>query len=513
MDDKVEVTHLESHALPSDNDLDFVLEEVAVMGTVKLTDGDIVYVPTPSADPQVSTLGLALVSGFGGLLGFYIPEYSAVGKDYADITHLMTYPTLFMGIGNLIGMPIAYAVGRRIVFLFSTIIVIVGAVLCAKAQNYEWHLSARMLLGLAAGQSEALVPLITQEIFFLHERSRGLMIQQTVQVILTAVVVLFAGPIAEAITPQGWYGLGAGLAGLQLILSIFLLPETKYHRSASAFQEASSSTDEIDKPQRSTQRVALDLVNFAPRTWRSDMRLWVGEPEWKKGWQTFIQAFQLILFPNVFWALCLNGLTLGCNIAIGTTYGTIVTSPPYNWPQSSASYVNCGQIVTALIALPFFGHGSDKMIRWFADRRGGLHEPETRIIPLIFPTVVGVVTAVLYGLGAAHPDRFHWFVYVWGVAGYYFAFVGANIVAITYLLDSYPARAGPMLIVICAFRGIISFGVSYGISPFIESHGYAGTFGTFGGLTGAMGLLGVPVYFYGKRIRQFTGRYSKDKSD
>lgn len=52
MDDKVEVTHLESHALPSDNDLDFVQEEVAVMGTVKLTDGDIVYVPTPSADPQ-----------------------------------------------------------------------------------------------------------------------------------------------------------------------------------------------------------------------------------------------------------------------------------------------------------------------------------------------------------------------------------------------------------------------------------------------------------------------------
>ncbi|ETS78905.1 hypothetical protein PFICI_08758 [Pestalotiopsis fici W106-1] len=530
-DDKAEVTHLESHALPGDNDVVFEQEEVAVMGTVRLTDGDIVYVPTPSADPQdplnmttwhkyaviiiisiFSTLGLALVSGFGGLLGFYIPEYAAVGKDYADITHLMTYPTLFMGIGNLIGMPIAYAVGRRIVFLFSTVIVIVGAILCAKAQNYEWHLGARMLLGLAAGQSEALVPMITQEIFFLHERSRGLMIQQTVQVILTAVVVLFAGPIAEAITPQGWYGLGAGLAGLQLILSIFLLPETKYYRPASAFQESSGS-DEDGKPQRSTQRVELDLVNYAPRTWRSDMRLWVGEPEWKKGWDTFRQTFELILFPNVFWALCLNGVTLGCNIAIGTTYGTIVTGAPYNWPQSSASYVNCGQIITALVALPFFGHGSDKIIRWFADRRGGLHEPETRIIPLIFPIVIGIITAVLYGLGAENPEKFHWFVYVWGVAAYYFAFVGANIVAITYLLDSYPARAGPMLIVICAFRGIISFGVSYGISPFIESHGYAATFSTFGGLTGAFGLLGVPVYFYGKRIRQYTGKFSKDKSD
>jgi hypothetical protein len=49
-----------------------------------------------SNDETVSTLGLALVSGFGGLLGFYIPEYAAAGKGYADITHLMTYPSLFM---------------------------------------------------------------------------------------------------------------------------------------------------------------------------------------------------------------------------------------------------------------------------------------------------------------------------------------------------------------------------------------------------------------------------------
>lgn len=59
------------------------------------------YFPPVSIHPkanheQVSTLGLSLVSGFGGLLGFYIPEYVAVGKGYADITHLMTYPTLFM---------------------------------------------------------------------------------------------------------------------------------------------------------------------------------------------------------------------------------------------------------------------------------------------------------------------------------------------------------------------------------------------------------------------------------
>lgn len=59
-------------------------------------------------------------------------------------------------------MPLAIAVGRRIVILGSTMILIVGAVLCAVARTYEWHLAARMILGLCAGQSEALVPMITQ---------------------------------------------------------------------------------------------------------------------------------------------------------------------------------------------------------------------------------------------------------------------------------------------------------------------------------------------------------------
>jgi hypothetical protein len=209
--------------------------------------------------------------------------------------------------------------------------------------------------------------------------------------------------------------------------------------------------------------------------------------------------------------MCLNGLTLGVNIAIGTTYGTVMTSAPYSWPQSSVSYVNVGQIVTSLIALPVFGYGSDILIKWFAGRRNGIHEPEVRIIPLFMPVLIGVFTAVLYGQGAAHPEHYHWFTFVWAVAAYYFTFIAANIVAITYLLDSYPQRASPLLIIICAFRGIISFGVSYGIQPFIDARGYDGAFAVFGALTGVFGLLGVSIFVWGKKIRQFTGRYAFDK--
>jgi hypothetical protein len=198
----------------------------------------------------------------------------------------------------------------------------------------------------------------------------------------------------------------------------------------------------------------------------------------------------------------------GINIAIGTTYGNIVTHAPYNWGNDAASYVNAGQIVVAFVALPLLGNGSDKLIKWRARRNGGLHEPENRLLVLWIPIVFGVISATLYGQAGQFPDRYHWFVIVFANAGYYFCFVGANIGAITYLLDSYPARAGPVLVVITAFRGFVSFGTSYGVAKFIETAGYDGSFGTYAGLTALFGLLGIPIFFFGKRIRAYTGRWA-----
>ena len=311
-------------------------------------------------------------------------------------------------------------------------------------------------------------------------------------------LVLFASPIAGAIGPGNWYNLGAGLAALTLVLSIFFVPETKYPRSLQAYGQSTYVGGKSDletndvpsepRPVRISERPALDLVNYAPRTVWSDMRFFVNKPDIWEGVYAIRNTFQVCLFPNVLWAFCLNGLTIGTNVAIGTTYGTVMTAG-YSWPDKSASYINAGQIVVAIVALPVLGYGSDKLITWMAKRNGGVHEPENRLVLLGFPLVVGVIGAVLYGQASSHPEHYHWFAIVAGVAMYYFAFVGGNIAAITYLLDSYPARAGPCLVVITAFRGFVSFGVSYGTTEFIARNGYDGCFGTLGALTGAFAVL------------------------
>lgn len=48
-------------------------------------------------------------------------------------------------------------------------------------------------------------------------------------------------------------------------------------------------------------------------------------------------------------------------------------------------------------ALPLLGMGSDRLIKWRSQRNEGIHEPEARILPLIFPIIVGVISLVVYG--------------------------------------------------------------------------------------------------------------------
>ena len=253
------------------------------------------------------------------------------------------------------------------------------------------------------------------------------------------------------------------MSGAVFLVSVFLVPESRYSRSLVAYNQvevavAEGKLDDLDAapaPMRISERPALDFVTYQPRTIWSDMRVFVDKPDWVEGWYAFKvrypmlqppdlfntdpyqNTFQVILFPNVLWAFLINGLTIGTNIAMGyvrehlqptiesenadynrTTYAAIVTAPPYNWPNKTASYVNTGQIVVALIALPLLGNGSDFVIKWKARRNGGVHEPETRLLLLWLPVLVGIISAVIYGQAGSHPEKYHWFAIVFAYAGY-----------------------------------------------------------------------------------------------
>lgn len=345
------------------------------------------------------------------------------------------------------------------------------------------------------------------------------MIFSAVGNIFTTVLVLLTSYIAASIGASGWYGLCAGLSGLGLILSIFFVPETKYERPLAAFQgqttqvgafagQTSVGDDYVVTRLKTTDERVLDTVRYAPRTWASDMRLFVHKPDWSEGTRTIARMLTVMFFPDMLWGFLLNGLTLGVNIAIGTTYGDILGAAPYSWPSANISFANAGQIVVSILSLPILGWGSDFLVRFFARRNGGIHQPQYRLVPLVFLAIVGVLASILYGQAASHPENIHWFAVVFSLNTYYFAFLGANQSAIVYALDAYPTRSGPVLVVICAYRGILSFGKSYAVQPLIDLHGYDGAFLIYGILTGVIAAIGIPIYVFSAKIRAFCIKYT-----
>lgn len=168
-----------------------------VVGTIQLIDhGEIVLIPTPTREPRGSyatifaperssvtnavqdplnlpawrkwtalivvslfaSTATLIASGVGAVLPFFYEQY----HDDPRVNDLVTFPSLFIGIGNLITVPISHAVGRRPVFLLSTLVFVLASVWAGLSQSLSSHIAARAFVSMAAGSAEALCPIIVQ---------------------------------------------------------------------------------------------------------------------------------------------------------------------------------------------------------------------------------------------------------------------------------------------------------------------------------------------------------------
>lgn len=126
------------------------------------------------------------------------------------------------------------------------------------------------------------------------------------QTCINSVYCLFASPIAGAIGAPNWYILGVGLSAATLVLSIFLVPETRYLRTLAAYGQDSegeagaTQQGTNTKPMTLSERPALDFARYPPRTLWSDMRLIVGKPDWSEGlYAVRVCSLSLLLFHEL----------------------------------------------------------------------------------------------------------------------------------------------------------------------------------------------------------------------
>jgi MFS family permease len=456
---------------------------------------------------------VVLASGLGPIFSMVQASYPEAGHKTND---LLTYPTLLMGVGNLISMPMAMVIGRRPVFLFSMFVLILGGLWCALSTSLDSHIAGRAIMSLAAGQSEALAPMMVQELSFLHEKGRKLGWFIFIQNITSGAFFIASTYLVAAYGWKWWYGLFTVLNAVLFVLSVVLLTETSYsgrgdseHSPATAHPKEDQTDQQHgglkQQPVATTSfRPALDPETFGPRTWRNDIRLMNRERDWTILLEFYKQLLQGLCVPPIAWLLLLNGAYLGIYIFEASTFSAVLLSPPYLLSFEALGYVQAGQIIVCLIFLPLLGYGSDLVIRVMSARNAGTYKPEYRLVMLLVPSVVGIISTIIYGQAGASPHDWSLAAPVITYNASFFAFLGANVVGITYAVDSFPMRAEAFLVVICAGRGIMSFGLSYATLPSIEAIGYDGALNIQGGISGALSLLAVVFYIWGPRIRAFA---------
>lgn len=429
---------------------------------------------------------------------------------------LLTYPTLFMGIGNIFAMPLAVTIGRRPIFLITMITLVASGIGCALAPNLSAHIAFRNLMSMAAGQSEALCPLVVQEIYFLHERGRKIGWFVFIENVIAGIFFVTSPYMVQAGGNDGWrlwYWIYTIINAVVLVLSYFLLTETMYERPEDASQGAVhldfNSAGEVD-PEGDMHRVirittkhgnVLEPERFGPRTWKQDLKIFSIKPKWSRVGEFWVDIAKGLLIPTMLWQLLLNGAFLGLYIVVTAVFAGILIPPPYSWSFTSLGYVFVGQVICAIIFLPLLGYGNDFVIKILSKMHGGMYKPEFRFFNLVIPVIVGVVCGVMFGQAGAFPQNYHWSAVVVTFNGVFFAFLGVNVVGITYAVDAFPLKAGPFLVLICAGRGLISFALSYSVLPAVAAIGYNGTMNVESIVAGVLGAMAIPFYFLGPKIR------------
>jgi len=79
------------------------------------------------------------------------------------------------------------------------------------------------------------------------------------------------------------------------------------------------------------------------------------------------------------------------------------------------------------------------------------------------------------------------------------------LIANSLVVDSYFPVAFEALVMVNAVKQLFAFGFSYGIISWVTLDGFDGAFGAMAGIQFAITLLGLVLWYFGKKLRHGSG--------
>lgn len=509
-------------------------------------DGEVRRIPVPSNDPNdplnfkpwqkyalvfcccwFSIMGLSMASGLGAILSVFMEMYMAEGYTASQVVLLITLPTLCIGLGNYIILPLSLAFGRRPVFLVAMVILLASTIGAATQNSYNGHLATRIIQGLSTGASESLLPLMLSEVTFLHERSRIFGLYWMVQNALSSILNLSASYLNSSLGWRWYYWIFVITVSVGIVIAYLFAFETQFTRPIASLDGQLIVTDEFGVthivPDSEAQEflanlqasginpAALDPSSPSDGAAVSERKSYLQliRP-WSKPHphpvrvilRSWMQMVVSLLSPGLLYAVLTSAVVLGCAVAISLTYDAVFLG--YGWPAKDIGLINIGGVIGALLGMLYCTFSAEPFVLWMAKRNRGVHTPEHHLLTLAPPAVIGFAMLFLYGWTAEGGSTW-WGPYMaWTLFEY--AFTAVIIISTTFASEAAVHYPGPALVVVVGTKNLVSFGLSYGLTPMVAEHGYKWAFGVLAGIYMAVFLLGIPVYMYNGRFRAYAAR-------
>jgi MFS family permease len=359
------------------------------------------------------------------------------GPPLWKISLLATLPLLTNGISSYFLVPLSISIGRRPVMLACGILAWTGGFWAGLSQSLNVHIAARCVQAIGAGAVEALIPLIVQDLVFIHQRNRAMSAIWAAQGLII-VSIGIASPVIVVTNGLGWrfvYFLTSSFAVLAWLVLCAFLPETRWTRSPEELAGKPVYHLHADEA-----RPRIDADAYGPRSIWTDIGFFQNGIENKAAAKSMLDTVRTMLFPSVLWVVMVNSAFISVQNAAGQTGSSVLIAAGWKFRNLGLA------VVPIVIATPFVallgGYVADKVSNAVARRNGGRREPEGHLLNVIFPLVCGVVGCLLFGFAAQNIKTQHWSVLLFAIFLISLGFLTVNTVLSVFIVESYPQWAG-----------------------------------------------------------------------
>jgi MFS family permease len=394
-----------------------------------------------------------------------------------DIALLSGYLLLAAGAAGPFISALARKYGKRPLYIFSSLMGLVGCIVGQCATSYTVLLAARIIQGFAQPAYESLIMASVGDMFFVHERGSRV---AGVMFILTAInngVSIIAGPITAHL---GWhynFHILLPFTAIQLILLVLFCPETTYqrdqiyntdivvmeqglqkpadieekaHRQIEEQAKSSNGLTNLEQVQSSASRMR------ARKSFVKRLALYDGSFVKDSIFKMLLAGPTIFLNVGALYNILVSGLVITWAVATSIISALLWTVPPYSLTAAGVGYVSIGPLIGGSLGAVLYGAVSDPIMRYMTRKNKGTYEPEFRLVLMAIagiPTVAGLIG---FGYACQNTVSIYLVSFTWGVM-----MLGLFTVAAAtggYALDAFRAHSTEIFVMNMAFKNFFFYG-------------------------------------------------------